>query len=441
MRQYRSRPRHLVGLVFSLLAAVLVVSVAGVTPASAAPLATTTSVVTVTPDTHAYGTASTMKIVVRDRGNHPAQGSANFLMNGKVFATAKLDATGTASTSIAPSTVIGRHDVQGVYVPPATGATMSGSHGNVAFFVTRSQVTWSVTYPRPTVYGSRATINVHFSGGHITPALATLKLNGYNIGKLPVHGSGDVFFRPTAGWTAGHQALTIFYSGNSYNMPSSRVINLAIAKAPTTTKLDAPASLPYLRTSTAHVTVSGAGAKPSDMVSLNVDGQAHGTARLSNGAATLTLPAVSGGRHVINVRYAGDKFHNGSSASAARLAPSSQCPATARACVDLTHSETWLQSNGKVTYGPVSMSSGRPGYRTPAGTYNAYWHDIDHRSSEFNGAPMPYSVFFNGGIAFHEGDVNVESHGCIHLSSSAAQTYYYTLHDGDQVYVYGYAPH
>jgi lipoprotein-anchoring transpeptidase ErfK/SrfK len=48
---------------------------------------------------------------------------------------------------------------------------------------------------------------------------------------------------------------------------------------------------------------------------------------------------------------------------------------------------------------------------------------------------MPYSVFFNGGIAFHQGSLSVESHGCIHLSRGAAETYYNFLSVGDTVQV------
>lgn len=37
------------------------------------------------------------------------------------------------------------------------------------------------------------------------------------------------------------------------------------------------------------------------------------------------------------------------------------CPAYADACVDLDKQESWLQHDGKVTYGPVPISSGRAG--------------------------------------------------------------------------------
>ncbi|MFN2535043.1 MAG: L,D-transpeptidase family protein, partial [Pseudonocardiaceae bacterium] len=60
----------------------------------------------------------------------------------------------------------------------------------------------------------------------------------------------------------------------------------------------------------------------------------------------------------------------------------------------------------------------------------------NHRSSIFNNAPMPYSVFFtSSGIAFHEGSLRSPSAGCIHLSRSAAQTFFNTLKVGQVVQV------
>ncbi len=70
-----------------------------------------------------------------------------------------------------------------------------------------------------------------------------------------------------------------------------------------------------------------------------------------------------------------------------------------------------------------------------------YWKDKDHKSSIFNDAPMPNSVFFDGGNAFHEGSLYVPSHGCIHLSWAASEYFYSTLDYGDTVVVFGYAPY
>lgn len=188
-------------------------------------------------------------------------------------------------------------------------------------------------------------------------------------------------------------------------------------------------------------------------VPVTVDDRGHGEARLSG------LPI---GRNTIIVRFQASATQDGASApvtvtvtdpqapsdgnssgGTASSAPAagSPCPASARACIDLTHNKTWLQSGGKIVYGPVPITSGRPGHRTPTGTFQVYWKDKNHRSSLFDGAPMPNSVFFVGGIAFHQGSLSVASHGCIHLSWDASQAYWDNLRNGDIVFVFGYAPY
>jgi lipoprotein-anchoring transpeptidase ErfK/SrfK len=123
----------------------------------------------------------------------------------------------------------------------------------------------------------------------------------------------------------------------------------------------------------------------------------------------------------------------GTEASAAPTG--SRCSAAALACVDLSSQQAWLMRGGTVTYGPVPVATGKASAPTAPGTFHVTWKDLHHRSSEFHNAPMPYSVFFNGGDAFHEGSVTVRSNGCVHLTQPAARTFYNTLHVGDEVQV------
>ena len=121
-------------------------------------------------------------------------------------------------------------------------------------------------------------------------------------------------------------------------------------------------------------------------------------------------------------------------------AAGNQCPPTAEACIDLTNNTTWLQDDGAITAGPYKHIAGRKGHRTPTGTFTVQWKNKDHKSQEFDQAPMPYAIFFtNNGIAFHVGSLSVPSHGCIHLTESAAKVYWDALNPGDVVYVYGSA--
>lgn len=109
------------------------------------------------------------------------------------------------------------------------------------------------------------------------------------------------------------------------------------------------------------------------------------------------------------------------------------CAATGRACIDLAHNKAWLLRNGIVEYGPVPITSGKSGYRTPVGTFRVLSKERLHLSRAFDNAPMPYSVFFVPGIAFHQGSLSVPSHGCIHLSEAAAIRFFGSLAHGDVV--------
>jgi lipoprotein-anchoring transpeptidase ErfK/SrfK len=118
------------------------------------------------------------------------------------------------------------------------------------------------------------------------------------------------------------------------------------------------------------------------------------------------------------------------------LVPGTPCDITNGACIRLSTNESWLVSDGVVSYGPVPITSGRPGYETPVG-YFPVLHKVRHEVSRaYANAPMPYSVYFTDyGIAFHEGSLDVPSHGCIHLSQEAAATYFSELVSGEQVQV------
>ena len=114
------------------------------------------------------------------------------------------------------------------------------------------------------------------------------------------------------------------------------------------------------------------------------------------------------------------------------------CSDTARACVDLVGLRAWLLRDGQVVRGPLPISIGGAGTATPTGTFSVEWKNKDHRSAEFNNAPMPFAVFFApGGIAFHQGSLQTTSAGCIRLGRDDAAAFYDDLQVGDQVQVHG----
>jgi lipoprotein-anchoring transpeptidase ErfK/SrfK len=66
------------------------------------------------------------------------------------------------------------------------------------------------------------------------------------------------------------------------------------------------------------------------------------------------------------------------------------------------------------------VSTARQGKVTPKGAWTAKWLSKNHKSSRYNNAPMPYSIFYNGNFAVHGTDQvdrlgSPASAGCIRL--------------------------
>jgi hypothetical protein len=113
------------------------------------------------------------------------------------------------------------------------------------------------------------------------------------------------------------------------------------------------------------------------------------------------------------------------------------CPPAASACADLGDHLTWLQTRGRITYGPVPMEPGGPADPTPRGIFHVAWKAGPHYISTSFGIPIPYAVFFApGGIAFHAGSLTTSSHGCVHLSLANARYFHDHLPDGAEVAVF-----
>ncbi len=74
-------------------------------------------------------------------------------------------------------------------------------------------------------------------------------------------------------------------------------------------------------------------------------------------------------------------------------------------------------------------STGRRGYITPNGTFKPYSLESMHYSRKYHNSPMPWSVFFNGGVAIH-GTVSIRnlghaaSHGCVRTHPVSARRIY-----------------
>jgi hypothetical protein len=94
--------------------------------------------------------------------------------------------------------------------------------------------------------------------------------------------------------------------------------------------------------------------------------------------------------------------------------------------VSITEQKAYVYRNG-VLIGATTVSTGRPGHVTPTGVFTVLQKQKEHRSTIYDGAPMPYMERLTwGGVALHAGGLPgyPESHGCIHLPSEFAKDLY-----------------
>ena len=109
---------------------------------------------------------------------------------------------------------------------------------------------------------------------------------------------------------------------------------------------------------------------------------------------------------------------------------------------------------GKTLVGWTTVSTGKPGFGTPPGHYTVLSKDVDHvstafgdyvdgsgnvvrsnidsrkdqqpKGTHFDGALMPYAMFFRSGYAMHQGYVPpfAASHGCIRIPKGMASQFF-----------------
>lgn len=82
-----------------------------------------------------------------------------------------------------------------------------------------------------------------------------------------------------------------------------------------------------------------------------------------------------------------------------------------------TEQVAYVYRNG-IRIARSSVSTGRPGHRTPTGVFTILEKEVHHTSSIYKGAEMPYMERVTwGGIALHAGNLPgyPDSHGCIRL--------------------------
>jgi hypothetical protein len=96
--------------------------------------------------------------------------------------------------------------------------------------------------------------------------------------------------------------------------------------------------------------------------------------------------------------------------------------------VSLRTQKAYAYRNG-LPIGVSTASTGKAGYATPTGIFTILQKDADHKSNQYDDAPMPFMQRLTwGGIAIHGGNLPgyPASHGCIRLPLAFARLLYET---------------
>jgi hypothetical protein len=105
--------------------------------------------------------------------------------------------------------------------------------------------------------------------------------------------------------------------------------------------------------------------------------------------------------------------------------------------VDLNKQLLFVVNNRRIRFA-APISSGKPGYATPTGVYRVYRKEEMSWSNPYS-VWMPWSVYFNGGIAMHQSTSVPNypaSHGCVRLHRPVAKKIYKQARLGQAVAVF-----
>lgn len=98
---------------------------------------------------------------------------------------------------------------------------------------------------------------------------------------------------------------------------------------------------------------------------------------------------------------------------------------------------------GATLIGVSTVSTGRRGHETPAGTFNILQKRREHYSNLYNNAPMPFMQRLTwDGIALHAGQIpgHPASHGCVRLPLAFARLLFSATEMGAAVHIIEQSP-
>ncbi len=326
-----------------------------VTVAALTKVAVGTSATTIAP-----GTPAVVSITVTSGGKPVAGAVATVKYAGKTTKSPVTNASGQAKLSL--SGLPGARTRSRRRTPviplhaPATGSLGLTVHAASAITVSASDT--SPTSGDPVTIGWTVTA----AGKPVAKAPVVISVGGSTI--KATSGADGKGSTDLSKLKPGSVPVTVAYSGDAGHGAVAGSVKLSVIGA---TDVDVYANdtsvSPDDDVKVGFDVTSRAGAM-GGTVTVSYAGGSHSVDLDDGGHGSVTIPAGtwSTGLHTVKVHYPGAGYYAPSSSTLdVSVTSNTSCPAWAEACVDLTNSTSWLQSDGKIVYGPVTVSSGRPG--------------------------------------------------------------------------------
>jgi hypothetical protein len=192
-------------------------------------------------------------------------------------------------------------------------------------FIPRAETLASVTSSRtPSIYGQQvsytAAVSIKPPGSGTLSGTVTFNDGDVSLATIPVDASGQAVLT-TSALAAGSHAITAEYGGTlDFHPSSSAPVTQVVSRAGTVATLtSAPNPSAVGRPVTFSVTVagvsSGGSERPSGGVQFVVGKKPLGTAVLSGGVATVTVPILEAGQSDVKAIYPGDGNYVGSTSN------------------------------------------------------------------------------------------------------------------------------
>jgi len=290
----------------------------------------TTTIMTPATTTPALGVPLPVSVTITPStpGSTLPSGTVTFTLDGATAAIASVNPGNPSTASVTlPALAPGTHTLVATYSGDVYYAGSSATATTIT--VPKSPTSLAIIPATTTPAGGSsllvtATITASATGATLPTGTVTYTLDGASAGtSAVVPGSPSTSTVTLPAITPGTHILQATYSGDTYYGASTAPgVTITVSKSSTTTVLT-PSTLTPTAGGSMVVTASisspnPGGTAPSGTVNITMDGINVATGTLVSGApsiATITIPLVSAGTHVLEAVYGGDTYYTGSNSS------------------------------------------------------------------------------------------------------------------------------